>query len=58
MLELRQYRGMIRRSSRCLRIDTTESEVRQAEFLNKEIYGLNWIIFSRPVFQIFRKQVL
>jgi hypothetical protein len=47
---------MIRRSSRCLGIDTARSEFRQVEFLNKEINGSNWIIFFYPVFPTFSKQ--
>jgi hypothetical protein len=47
---------MIRRPAGCLGSDPVKSQLRQIEFIDKDVDHLNGIVLVDPVFQAFRKQ--
>src|ERR1039458_7734118 len=55
-VELQQHRWMIRRPARYLGIDPAKPQIRQIEFLDKDIDHANRIVLADPVCHAFRKQ--
>src|SRR5262249_16937339 len=55
-VQLQQDRGMVGRPSGRLRINATETELRQIESLDKYVDCANRIIFANPILQAFREQ--